>query len=350
MSELRNMVEESVNKLFTDLVDRDFLMAAEETAFSTELWETVLELGIDRILASEANGGMGGTWRDAHPVVRACGVFAVPLPIPEAIIATWLLEQAGLPVRTGIPGLLPEALPAATNKTLSAEIARVPWGRQADYFIGLTANGNNTELVIIDAAQASVTPDQNLSRDPRDTVVFQNAAIAESASIAMVPEAIRWLAALMRSAQIAGAGSACLKLGLEYTSEREQFGRPLARFQAIQHHLANMAGELATVEAMSATAFDRLDKLGLAGDTDQNAQFDIAAAKCRASDAVELLTKIGHQVHGAIGFTFEYGLHFLTRRLWSWRSEFGGGAEWAQYLGQTAMDAGGDKIWSVITK
>ena len=104
MSELRNMVEESVNKLFTDLVDREFLMTAEETGFSGELWDTVLELGIDRILASEENGGMGGTWRDAHPVVRACGVFAVPLPIPEAIVATWLLEQAGLSARSGVPG------------------------------------------------------------------------------------------------------------------------------------------------------------------------------------------------------------------------------------------------------
>jgi acyl-CoA dehydrogenase len=351
MSELRNMVEESVVKLFDDTVDREFLMEAEEKGFSSDLWATVIELGIDRVLASEANAGMGGTWSDAYPVVRACGLYGVPLPIPEAIVSTWLQEQAGLSIRDGIPGLLPIALPESADPTsLTVEIPQVPWGRQADFFVGLQATDKGSDLVIIDSSETSVSEEQNLSRDPRDIVSFNNAKIAVRGPTGLAPDAVRWLAALMRSAQIAGAGSACLKLGLDYTSEREQFGRPLARFQAIQHHLANMSGELATVEAMSATAFGALEKYGLAFNAERDAKFDIAAAKCRASDAVEPLTKIGHQVHGAIGFTFEYGLHFLTRRLWSWRAEFGGSSEWARYLGQVAVDAGGDGIWSVMTK
>ena len=101
---------------------------------------------------------------------------------------------------------------------------------------------------------------------------------------------------------------------------------------------------------MAASAFESLDKYGLEGGNANNAMFEIAAAKCRASDAVEPLTKIGHQVHGAIGFTYEYGLHFLTRRLWSWRAEFGGSAEWARYLGEVAIKAGGDEIWGIITR
>ena len=350
MSELGTMIEENVVRLFDDQVDRDFFVSVEENGFPHELWQTVQELGIDRVLAKETDGGMDGNWSDAYPVVRSCGLYGVPLPIPEAIATHWLMTHAGLPLRDGIPAVIANILPPTTNpKQLDMHVERVPWGRDANYFVGLRETSNGADVIVIDAAEAQVTTDQNLAYDARDSVTFQNATVAERASVSLAPDALRCAMAMMRSAQIAGAGSACLKLGLNYTSEREQFGRPLARFQAIQHHLANMSGELATVEAMSASAFESLDRYGLNVNDNLKAKFDIAAAKCRASDAVEPLTKIGHQVHGAIGFTYEYGLHFLTRRLWSWRAEFGGSAEWAQYLGEIAVGAGGDGIWGVIT-
>ena len=350
MSELRAMVEESVVRLFDDQVDREFLTDAEDAGFAKDLWNTVLELGIDRVLVNEDNGGMQGTWRDAYSVVRASGEYAVPLPIPEAIVAHWLMEQAALPLREGIPGVLPQTLDAAAGlNEITAEVTRVPWGSEADYFIGLQSNNGHTDVIVIEQG-SEINRDANLGRDSRDSVIFNHSPVSARGATRLCANALRSLMALMRSAQIAGAGSACLKLGLEYTSEREQFGRPLARFQAIQHHLAYMSGELATVEAMAASAFESLDKYGLEEGNANNALFEIAAAKCRASDAVEPLTKIGHQVHGAIGFTYEYGLHFLTRRLWSWRAEFGASAEWARYLGATAIAAGGDEIWGIITR
>ncbi|MEM7468732.1 MAG: acyl-CoA dehydrogenase family protein [Pseudomonadota bacterium] len=349
MSELKTMVEESVTRLFEEQVDREYLTQVEDTGFPKDLWETIIELGIDRVLVSEERGGMNGTWQDAYPIIRASGLYSVPLPIPEIIISHWLMSKADLTLRDGIPGIIPVLLNGDSD-SLTAEITQVPWGRNADYFVGLDNRGSGVEVVVIDKENATITPDQNLARDPRDTVSFNKAQVIARGDCDLNDNALRCAMALMRSAQIAGAGSACLKLGLEYTSEREQFGRPLARFQAIQHHLANMASELATVEAMSASAFDALEKYGLNRDNASNAVFDIAAAKCRASDAVEPLSKIGHQVHGAIGFTYEYGLHFLTRRLWSWRAEFGGSSEWATHLGTVAVEAGGDEIWSVITR
>ena len=58
---------------------------------------------------------------------------------------------------------------------------------------------------------------------------------------------------------------------------------------------------------------------------------------------------IAHQVHGAIGFTQEHSLHHLTRRLWSWRDEFGNDAEWSRRLGHAAIAAGADGLWPMIT-
>ena len=351
MSELKAMIEQSVMRLFEDQIDRDFMVAVEEQGFPHEFWRTIEELGIDRILAGEESGGMNGTWRDCYPVIRACGLYGVPLPIPEVIASHWLMHAAGIGSRDGLPAVLVDSLPAADDhEEIHAPAQRVPWGREAAYFVGLQPSANGVDVVLLDRTEATINTDQNLAYDPRDSVSFSKAKVAARAPVKLPADALRWVMAMMRSAQIAGAGSACLKLGLDYTSEREQFGRPLARFQAIQHHLANMSGELATVEAMSASAFESMDQNGLGSADENTTKFDIAAAKCRASDAVEPLTKIGHQVHGAIGFTYEYGLHFLTRRLWSWRAEFGGSGEWARYLGKVAVTAGGDGIWAVITE
>ena len=75
-----------------------------------------------------------------------------------------------------------------------------------------------------------------------------------------------------------------------------------------------------------------------------NPDFAIAVAKSRIDDAVSVGAGIAHQVHGAIGFTYEHGLHF-TRRLWSWRAEYGSGSEWSKILGEKAISNGHDKFW-----
>jgi acyl-CoA dehydrogenase len=76
----------------------------------------------------------------------------------------------------------------------------------------------------------------------------------------------------------------------------------------------------------------------------------VAAAKIRAGEAACKVAEIAHQVHGAIGFTHEHGLHRLTRRLWSWRDEFGTESQWSFDLGKEVMTAGADALWLTITQ
>lgn len=347
MSELRNILEESVSRVFAEQIDNDFLTRVEDEGWPAALWTTIEELGLPLALVSEDAGGMGGAWADAYVVIRRCGYACVPLPIPEAIVAAWLAERASIELPDGVPGLIPYIIEAAdvADDTFSKSLSRIPWGRDAGYYLAITSD---QELIAIAREGVDIECQDNLGHDPRDEITCHSTPLIRRSPVDLPPDAIRWLCAMLRSAQIAGAASRCLEIGVQYVSEREQFGRTLSRFQAIQHHLAVMAGSLATVEAMSAGAFKAMDQYGI-GQGRRNAQFEIAAAKCRASDAVESITRIGHQVHGAIGFTYEYGLHFLTRRLWSWRAEFGGSGEWAQYLGQVAVTQGGDDIWGYIT-
>ena len=82
----------------------------------------------------------------------------------------------------------------------------------------------------------------------------------------------------------------------------------------------------------------------------ESTAFDVAAAKVRAGEAATRLGAATHQVHGAIGFTYEHTLHFATRRLWSWRAEFGADAQWAAELGRAAIAAGSGGFWAHITQ
>jgi alkylation response protein AidB-like acyl-CoA dehydrogenase len=144
--------------------------------------------------------------------------------------------------------------------------------------------------------------------------------------------------ALARAGQMAGAISAALTLSVEYTRQRQQFGKPLATFQAIQQQLAVLAEEAAACRAAAAAAAAHaLDR----GD----ASFEIACAKLRANIAAGQAASIAHQVHGAIGFTKEYALQKFTRRLWAWRSEYGNDRYWADRIGAIAAARGADGFW-----
>lgn len=145
---------------------------------------------------------------------------------------------------------------------------------------------------------------------------------------------------------MAGAMGQALALSIDHVNMRQQFGRPLGKFQAVQQSLAVMACEVRAVEAAAAALAARLDAVGL---DPSAAGFEIAAAKLRANRAVGVVTSIAHQVHGAIGFTDEYDLHRVTIPLMRWRGAHGNDAFWARRLGQQAAAFGGRGLWEAMT-
>lgn len=146
--------------------------------------------------------------------------------------------------------------------------------------------------------------------------------------------------ALVRCCQMAGAMQAALDLSVQYTRERQQFGKPLSTFQAIQQQLAVFAEETAATNMTAVAACRAADRGG--------ALFEIACAKLRANIAAGTATTVAHQVHGAMGFTAEYRLHHFTRRLWQWRSEFGHDRYWADRLGAMVADHGERGFWPLL--
>jgi acyl-CoA dehydrogenase len=148
------------------------------------------------------------------------------------------------------------------------------------------------------------------------------------------------LGAALRTAQIAGAIGRVLALSVQYAGEREQFGKPIGKFQAIQQQLAQL-GELAAAAAMSAELAcnvpgTRVDLMR------------VACTKARTSEAAAQAAAIGHAVHGAIGVTEEHDLQLYTRRLWAWRLDFGSEAYWTGMIGRRLLGAGDRTAWREV--
>ena len=152
--------------------------------------------------------------------------------------------------------------------------------------------------------------------------------------------------AMLRAVQSAAATASVLTMSLSYCNERVQFGRSLSKFQAIQHQLAQLAAE---VSAATAAADIALAAFSQVFDEPDVFATQVAAAKVRTAEAATRAAAIAHQVHGAMGFSGEYALQPLTRRLWSWRDEEGSEAYWADRLGREIGKQAPKYVWPYLT-
>ena len=339
-----------VTRLFTDRVTPELLQSVEKGQWPAALWDAVEENGLTMPLVAEKDGGAGGTWGDAHVVIRATGRHAVPLPLAETIVAAWLLAESGLAVPAGPLTLAPvhreERLRlgrAGGGWTLGGTATRVPWGRAAKHVVVVADVDSRAHVALVAAGGYRVTEDRDLALEPRDTLLFDGAPVGAVAPIgARVPPDVVWFyGALARSAQMAGGLEYLVAQTTRYATERRQFGKPIGAFQAIQWQLAILGEQAAAAGAAAANAFRAADR----GDP----AFEIAVAKVRVGEAAGIGASIAHQVHGAIGFTSEHALQFTTRRLWSWRAEFGGEGWWAATLGRSVAGRGAEALWPSLT-
>ncbi|MEC9347975.1 MAG: acyl-CoA dehydrogenase family protein [Pseudomonadota bacterium] len=349
MSELRNILTDSVNGLFGDRVGRELLTAFDRTGDDGGLWAEVEAQGLTRPLVSEENGGVGGEWRDAHVLAYAAGYHAAPVPLVETMLATWLAEKAGLPVPEGVATVIDgrgsvSIVGDGPTATLSGMAARVPWARKATDAVIIADGPGGPKIGLVHLQDAiRIDANENVAKEPRDDVVLDATPVKVMPLPNDLPaDGVLLYGAMLRAAQLAGALEKVLSQAVQYANERTQFGRPIGKFQAIQQELARMSGEVAASGVISEAPFEALDE-------GREAEWLIAAAKARASEAAGIACSVGHQTHGAIGFTYEHSLHFSTRRLWSWRSEFGGQRYWWQRLGQRATARGADQFWPDIT-
>ena len=139
MSELREILGETVTRLFADHCTKKQLEKADAGEWLDELWATILENGLTQALLPEEKGGAGAGWEAAYVILHAAGRYAAPVPIAETLLAGWLLDGAGLNIPNKILSVVPhqDTVILSSSGELQGEVPNVPWADRADYLVGL---------------------------------------------------------------------------------------------------------------------------------------------------------------------------------------------------------------------
>jgi acyl-CoA dehydrogenase len=350
------MLLESMSRLFEDHCTKQVVDAAETGVFARTLWDQVAETGVPLAALPESAGGADAEWSDLYAALRVAGRYAAPIPLAETMLAGWAAAACGLETSDGPMTIGPvrggDTLTLRRDGNgwrLSGTASRVPYAAFAARTV-LIADGPDGEMVAAfdGTGEAVLAKGSNIAKEPRDTLTFTDARLS-SDQVAAVAGGVSRAAlyrrgALARATMMSGALEKAMDLAVTYAQERVQFGRPISKFQAVQQNLAVLAGQTAAAVAAANLGIEALGR----ADPEREI-FLIAVAKTRVGEAATLACEIAHQVHGAIGFTKEYALQLSTRRLWSWREEFGGDPEWAAKVGAYACRLGADSLWPMLT-
>ena len=331
------LLVETINGILSDNCTPERIGAAENSLDSA-LWTILEQSGLTLVGVPESHGGSGGSRHDAAALIRAAGYHAAPVPLADTLLAASVLAGAGITVPSG---------------PLALAIARPGLSYVAIPYAGVASNvvvvsGDRTALIEA-SAFAEAKRSGNYAAEP--SLVMDHADLVNLASWAPTSEPKSDLelvfahAALARAGALAGALQRSLELCVQYANEREQFGKPIGKFQILQHYLSEIAGE---ASATGGAVDNAVDVLVTSADRTDHISV-CAAAKAYAGRAVTTVTRLAHQLHGAIGYTDEHRLQYTTRRLWSWRDEFGSESEWATVLGTSVCAAGGDALWPRVT-
>ena len=289
---------------------------------------------------------------DGFAVARIAAAHAAPLPVAETLLAGWLLGEGGMQPPAGPLAVAPvhatDEVRLDVDGRLAGGARRIGFASQCAHLAVICASSEGARVAVVARAACGIEPARNLAGEPLDGVRFDGVSpIAVSDAVgADLREGLRRMGATLRAQQMAGALGRILEQSLQYAHDREQFGRPIGKFQAVQHNLASLAGEVAAASAAADAAAVAIARHGL---DDARALLAVASAKIRAGEAAGAGAAIAHQVHGAIGFTREYSLQHATRRLWSWRDDFGAETPWAIELGRHVAGAGADALWPSLT-
>jgi alkylation response protein AidB-like acyl-CoA dehydrogenase len=337
--------------------------AAGDRAPGQALWRKLAGLGVTALAVPQRWGGLGASLQDVVVACEELGRHALPGPVPESVAAVPVLlatlaqacgtdeslaaqslaaqSLAGRPVAP--QSLAAQWLPGLAAGEQIATLARppqLPFAVDADAAgLILLADGDVLRLATAAVRYPSVDPARWLWQPCAGQVLARGPAAAAAAARAL--EA----GTLACAAQLLGAGRALLEASVRQATQRSQFGQPIGSFQAVKHHLADVAIGLEFARPLLDAAAAALDEIaqtdpaqmdpaqmdpaqGDAGPgTRTHSARDVSAAKIACTDAAYRAARVALQVHGAIGYTQEHDLHLWLTKVRALAGAWGGQAE-----------------------
>ena len=290
-------------------------------------WQALADTGLLGVAVPEAHGGAGIGWLAAHLLSEAAGRHVAHVPLVEQVTAATVLAAAGDP--TGLLGgmvagevvVVPALQDVGTTPwepvtvleagddgaRVTGRKVLVAWGDRADHLLvsAVPRDGGAPRLALVVTADAELRP-QQLSSDVPHVAVDLDDAPAVVLDDAPLPWVLDLAVSALASHQ-AGMLAAAVDLAAAYTSEREQFGRPIATFQAVSQRVADAFVDAECARLAALQAAWRLHE-GLPA-TDE-----VAIAKWWAAEAGHRVLHAAQHVHGGVGVDREYPLHrYLLR-------------------------------------
>jgi alkylation response protein AidB-like acyl-CoA dehydrogenase len=338
-SEEQEAVRELADRIFTDLSTQERLREMETGAdgdrFDRKLWSELASAGLLGIALPESVGGAGLGFLETGLLAEVAGRTAAYVPVVETLAAaapaiaefgtdaqqqrwlpgvvagdtvltTALVELGGTPAA---PATVAE--PAGDGWTLTGVKACVPSGTFADaVLVTARIEPDGVAVFLVDLSAAGVTVERQMANNgqPEGQITLSGVSVGPDAllgSVAQGPAVIEWMVQRSTTALAlaqAGAAAASIALVAEYTKNREQFGKPIATFQAVGQRAADAYVD---TEAIRLTAWQAAWRLaeGLPADK------EIAVAKFWAADGGQRVVHAAVHLHGGVGVDREYPLH-----------------------------------------
>jgi len=322
-SDVEEELRSSVRQLLASRAPAATVLARVESAepYDRNLWRTLaVDVGCAGFAVPEKFGGAGASWREVATVAEEFGRAVAPVPYLGAAMATAALLAGGdedllpavaagettavlvLPFATPLRAPVPAAVQAADG-ALTGAVTGVADVLTADVLLVPTAEG----LWAVDAADARLTPltSLDLTRPLADVVL--DASPARRVADPAWEAALATGAALLASEQL-GVAQWCLDTTVEYLKTRHQFGRPIGSFQALKHRLAELWVAVTQARAVARYA------AGCLADDDADLAVAVALSQAHCGPVAVRAAEECVQLHGGIGFTWEYPAHLYLKR------------------------------------
>jgi alkylation response protein AidB-like acyl-CoA dehydrogenase len=319
-------------------------MEEDERGYTTEMWRKLAEQGWLGLIFPEKHGGVGLGFLDMAILLEEMGRALLPGPFFSTVILGGMAimdagsdaqKQEFLPriaegqvivtlaltepsARWDAAGVQTTATRSGNNYVVNGTKLFVPNAHVSDYLIVAARTGQSEKDVTLfivprNARGVKQTLLKTIASDRQSEVVFEGVSVPSSAILGQlnrgwdtIERVMQW-GAIGKCAEMLGGGQKVLEMTVDYAKQRVQFGRPIGSFQAIQHHCANMATDVEGSRYITYQAAWRLSEGLPAGP-------EVAMAKAWVSDAYRRVCALGHQCHGAIGFTKEHNMQLYSRR------------------------------------
>lgn len=309
--------------------------------YAESLWKEMVELGWPALALPEEHGGLGAGLVELCLLCEELGRHRIPSPLLTTVACAalpiarhgdawhrdgWLgavtagrvlsYARAAPHARWDAPGSAVTALPSGGGFRLDGTAMFVPYAGSAGALLVITQTGSATELtaMLVDTPAPGIHVERLdvVGTTPEYRVDFTGVpvpahrvlgAVGDGGAIAATADALGTVATC---AEMVGGAQGVLDMTVDHARTREQFGRPIGSFQAVQQHCATIAADVLGARLAGYEAAWLLSR-------DRPAAVPVSVAKAQASETYQRACALAHQVHGAIGFTAEHDLHLFTR-------------------------------------